>query len=206
MRAALFLLAPGLAAIAAPAFAAPTLPVEVSRLRAADAGTALGHGTIVIAAGDPADSGRDSALPVYEAAVADALSRAGYATDGAGPGGGQIAEITLTHDTVQPPEPPHKPVSGAMSTSIGNRGSGFGLALNIDLSKPRGALVSTRLAVRIRDRATNRVLWEGKAETERRETDRDGLDHARVADRLTKALFTGFPGNAQVVAVNAAGQ
>jgi hypothetical protein len=68
----------------------------------------------------------------------------------------------------------------------------MGLAVAVDLSKPRGALIATRLEARIRDRATNEVLWEGRADTVTREGGKwtDGV----IANRLAAALFDHFPG------------
>lgn len=175
--------------------------ITVSRLRSAAAEGTLGKGGIAIAPGDPADSGLESGLPLYEAAVQNQLARAGYNTQGDKQisGGGQIAEITLRHAEVEPAEPPHKPVSGVASTYVSNRGSGFGLGLNIDLTKPKGPVIGTRLDVRIRDRASGAVLWEGHAETTVRET-AAGIDNGKTAARLSEALFAGFPNNATVVA------
>lgn len=199
MNRAFFLSLAALAAspLALPSSALAANSTDVASFRAADAGDRLGHGGIV-ATSDPADSGLDSGLPIYEHAVMDALGRIGYRVGEEQTGGGQIAEIEVTHAEVQPGEPPHRPVSGTMSTMFSNRGSGFGLGLNIDLSKPRGPLVSTRLSVRIRDRASGEVLWEGRAETATR-ADKDGLDHGKTADRLVTAMFKGFPQAAQVV-------
>lgn len=195
----LALLAASAAALPATAFAASD--VSTSSFRAADAGDRLGHGGIV-ATSDDADSGLESGLPVYEHAVMDALGRIGYQVGAEQTGGGQVAEIAVSHSEVQPAEAPHKPVSGSMSTVFSNRGSGIGLGLNIDLSKPKGAIVSTRLSVRIRDRATNEVLWEGRAETTARADREDGLDHGKIADKLAGALFKNFPEAAQVVPAN----
>lgn len=179
----------------------PSGRITVSRLRSAEAAGALAHGGIVIGGGDPADSGVSDGLPIYEAAVIGQLARAGYDTQTALATGGQVAEVTLSSAEVRPAEAPHKPVSGAAETYVSNRGSGLGLALNFDFTKPRGPLISTRLDVRIRDRATNAVLWEGHAETATYET-AGGLDHTKTAARLSEALFAGFPNNATVVATH----
>lgn len=177
----------------------PSGRVTVTRLRSAEAAGTLGHGGIVIGAGDPADSGISNGLPIYEAAVVSQLARAGYDTQGTAPAGGQVAEIALSHAEVRPAEQRHKPVSGAAETYVSNRGSGFGLALNLDFSKPKGPVISTRLDVRIRDRATNAVLWEGHAETAAYET-AEGLDNSKTAAKLSEVLFAGFPNSATVVA------
>lgn len=172
--------------------AQPSKKIDVTAYRAVDADVLLGKGRIVVSRA-PGDSGDDTdgKLPVYEAAVIDELARRGYDTATANDPG-QIAEIGVSHSVAVPEEAPHKKVSGEMSTTIGNRGSGFGMALAIDLSKPAKAIVATRLDLRIRDKATGRVLWEGHAEGEAREGD-GGLDNGAMAARLASALLKKFP-------------
>lgn len=163
----------------------------------------LGHGAIAVAPATPAsqaatltDSGEQA---VYEAAVIDRLVKAGYETrapaagpDGAAPPGGQVVSVTVLHEELTPPEEKHKPVSGAMEMGVSNRGSMMGLAINIDMTKPKGALVQTRLAVQIRDDAGN-PLWEGRALIATREGDAR-WGRQQVAAKLAEALFKGFPG------------
>ena len=170
----------------------PSKTIDVTAYRAADADVLLGKGRIVVS-GMPAEDGEidDGKLPVYEAAVIDELARRGYDTATANDPG-QIAEIGVSHSVAVPEEAPHKKVSGEMSTMIGNRGSGFGMALAIDLTKPAKAIIGTRLDLRIRDKATGRVLWEGHAEGEAREGD-GGLDNGAMAARLASALLKKFP-------------
>jgi hypothetical protein len=184
--------------------AEPAKGIDVTTFRAADAGDRLGKGRVVVAAlsaGDDA-GGADWKLPVYEAAVVDQLAGRGYDTATA-QDPGQVVQVGVSHRTVMPEEAPHKPVSGAMSTYVSNRGSGYGLALNVDLSKPKKAIIETRLDVRIRDKATGQTLWEGHAEAQNREGD-DGLDNGAVAGRLASALFARFP-EGQVVDASAMG-
>ncbi|MDK4805941.1 MAG: DUF4136 domain-containing protein [Novosphingobium aromaticivorans] len=141
-------------------------------------------------------------LPVYEAAVVDALIAQGYDTQTA-TDAGQIAQVAVSHMVVVPAEVRHNPVSGEVSTMISNRGSGVALGLGVDLSKPAGAVVSTRMDVRIRDRASGKVLWEGHAEgmaRERGSGGEDGIDDGGMAARLARALFARFPEGAVVVA------
>jgi ribosomal protein L21E len=170
----------------------PSNKIDVTAYRAADAGALLGKGRIVVSRA-PGEAGEDigGKLPVYEAAVIDELARRGYDTMTAFDPG-QIAEIGVTHSVAVPEEAPHKKVSGEMSTTIGNRGSGFGMALAIDLTKPAKAIVATRLDLRIRDKASGRVLWEGHAEGEAREED-GGIDNGAMAARLAGALLKKFP-------------
>jgi len=197
--------------------------VEVTRFLGQDGAAALGHGQIAVevTANDvKADRGSAfaSGLPeskalgnygpsdervgpdsthndaTYEAAVIDQLVKLGYDTKGAGPDNGQIAELTITRSVIEPPEPPHKPVSGEMDVGVSSRGgSAVGLAVNLDFTKPAKALVSTRLEARIRDRATGAALWEGRADLATRDGDAKWTEQT-IAARLADALFGGFPG------------
>lgn len=167
----------------------PVRKVDVEAFRANDAAALLGKGPITVAAAPGAEA--EWKLPVYEAAVVDQLAKLGYDTAVSGAEGGQIAQIGITHDVVVPEEAKRKPVSGAMEVGVSNRGNYTAMALNVDLSKPRKAIVSTRLDVRIRDQASGRVLWEGHAQAQTREDD-EGLDNGAVAARLASALFARF--------------
>jgi hypothetical protein len=173
--------------------------VEVTRFLAEGTATqALGHGAIAVAAeGDRLADDRERAT--YEAAVIDQLARAGY--DTATPGdGGQLVELTIRHAEVAPAETKRKPVSGEMEVGVSNHGSYQALGINIDLSKPRKALLSTRLEARIRDKASGAVLWEGRADIATRDGDSKWTDQA-IAVRLAEALFAGFPGkNGETIA------
>lgn len=173
----------------------PSRKVDVEAFQAADAAALLGKGPITVAAAEGAEA--EWKLPVYEAAVVDQLAKLGYQTAVSGAEGGQVAQIGIRHEQVVPDEPKRKPVSGAMEVGVSNRGSYSAMALNIDLTKAKKAIVSTRLDVRIRDRASDRVLWEGHAEAQTRADD-DGLNNGAVAARLASALFARFA-DAQVV-------
>lgn len=175
--------------------AEPSRKVEVEAFQAADAAPLLGKGPITVAAAEGAEA--EWKLPVYEAAVVDQLAKLGYDTAVSGADSGQIAQIGIRHEWVVPEEAKRKPVSGAMEVGVSNRGNYSAMALNIDLTKAKKAIVATRLDVRIRDRASNRVLWEGHAEAQTREDD-DGLNNGAVAARLASALFAKFA-DAQVV-------
>lgn len=153
------------------------------------AAQALGHGSIaVISAPDSMNLGSEDSA--YEAAVIDQLGRAGYTT--AKTSDGQIAELSVKHVLVQPPEPPHSPVAGEVGVEGGNHGSGLGIAIALDFSKPLKALIATRVDARIRDRVTNQILWEGHAEVLTREGDKHWTTQL-LATRLAAALFKGFP-------------
>lgn len=166
--------------------------VEVNRF-VGENPAALGKGQIAVtSATDGQDYVPQGDRAAFEAAVVDRLVHAGYDTAQARAEGGQVAELRVTRSVVEPAETKRKPVSGEAAMSVGNRGSAYGLALAVDLSKPLPALVSTRLEARIRDRATNTVLWEGRAEVATREGDEKWSEQA-IAARLAEALFDGFP-------------
>lgn len=174
----------------------PDKRIAVEAFRSSDSGGLLGKGAITVAAAPGAEA--EWKLPVYEAAVVDQLAKLGYDTAVSGAEGGQIAQIGITYEVVVPEEAKRKPVSGAMEVGVSNRGNYTAMALNVDLTKPRKAIVATRLDVRIRDKASGRVLWEGHAEAQTREDD-DGLNNGAVAARLASALFARFE-DATVVA------
>ena len=168
--------------------------VQVARFVAqGNAADALGHGAIAIASQtEGQDYVPQGDRAAYEAAVIDQLVHAGYDTAHAQPAGGQLAELKVTRTVLEAAEAKHKPVSGEVAMSVGNRGSAYGMALNVDLTKPLPPLVSTKLEARIRDRVTNAVLWEGRAEVATREGDEKWGEQA-IAGRLAEALFDGFP-------------
>jgi hypothetical protein len=168
--------------------------VQVSRFVApGDAARALGHGEIAVASQtEGQDYVAQSDRAAYEAAVVDQLVHAGYDTAHAQPQGGQLAELRVTRVVVEAAEARHKPVSGEAEVGVSNRGTSYGLALNVDLTKPLPPLISTKLEASIRDRVTNKVLWEGRAEVVTREGDAKWSDQ-NIAGRLAEALFDGFP-------------
>jgi hypothetical protein len=158
-----------------------------------DAGNLLGSGHVTITAmSGSMGEGREEAT--FEAAVIDQLAKSGYDTVTRDPDGGQITEIGIIHDELVPAEQKHSPISGEMEAGVSNYGSGFGVALNYDASKPRGALIETRLDLRIRDRATGKPLFEGRARIATREGDSHWTDE-KIANRLAAAIFAKFPQN-----------
>ncbi len=166
--------------------------VSVDRFVAPDVGSGLKLAHIAVVA-DPGGTGDEREAATFEAAVVDQLAKAGYDTINPDPRGGLITEVHTGRDVVEPEEERHSPVSGEMEAGVSNRGSGFGLGLSVDLSKPRKALIDTRLEARIRDRASGKVLWEGRADIITREGDSHWTNTA-VAGRLAGALFEHFAG------------
>ena len=168
--------------------------VEVTRFVADGAAAAqLAKGGVSVIAAPTGGGIGDPELRTYEAAVVDRLAGIGYQTATTSAAAQQTAELRVTHDTVIPEEAPHKPVSGEMSMGVSNRGSMLGMAINIDMTKPQKALISTRLEARIRDKATGAVLWEGRADIVTREGSSKWTE-GMIAAKLAQALFADFPG------------
>ena len=158
----------------------------------ADDAARLRPGAIAVT-GAPTGSGVPGPeLGTYSAAVVDQLAQLGYRIDGPDSAATQVTELHVAHETVMPTEV-KKPVSGEMAVGVSNRGTAYGLALNVDLSKPKSALISTTLEARIRDKASGRVLWEGRADINTREGD-EKWGSGAIAARLAAALFDHFPG------------
>lgn len=169
--------------------------VEVTRFTASGgAASALGSGPISVTSSTIGAIGVDPRNnAVFEAAVVDRLIELGYNTAAPADTSGQVVELRIIRDVVEPPERKRKPVSGEMAVGVSNRGSMVGMGINVDMTKPLSALISTRLEIRIRDRVSDTVLWEGRAEMMTREgSERWTTD--RIAGKLAMALFGGFPG------------
>lgn len=168
--------------------------VEVTRFVAEDGSAELlGKGT-AISVPAPAGSGFSEAeLRPFAAAVDDRLAAMGYQTATNASTAGQLVELRVIRDVVVPEEGPKKPVSGEMEMGVSNHGTMMGMGINIDLSEPKKALYSTRLEARIRDVASGKVLFEGRADM----VSRDGSDkwtESAIAAKLASALFNKFPG------------
>ena len=153
----------------------PVGPVEVTRFHQAAA--QLGHGTIAVEAAPGLDA-KSLELASYNQAVARELTRLGYQVVPEGTGA-QVAVVRLDRVTIQP-DGGRSPVTGG--------------GIGIDLSGKPKAQVNTRLGVMIRDRASDRTLWEGRANF----TVSASAPLAQTtlgAPRMAAALFSDFPGN-----------
>ncbi|MCJ2182982.1 hypothetical protein MTR62_09790 [Novosphingobium sp. 1949] len=171
--------------------------VQVARFVRDDAAAqALGHGSIKVVAARSDEPESDWVGPDrrsrFEAAAESALIGAGYDTlRTAGPDV-QIATVKIRQRVLVPAELKRSPVSGSAAMSVGTYGQSYGLAVNVDLTKPRTALVSTRMDLRILDHADGTVLWEGHAEIATYEGDDKWTDDA-IATKLADALLDRFP-------------
>jgi len=151
----------------------------------------LGRGAIAVSSlPDSTPEARDRLD--YEAAMIDRLVLAGYETGAPDADCTQLAEIRVSRHVAEPAEQKRSPVSGSTAVSVSNRGTAYGMALNVDLTEPRTALIATHMDLRIRDRASGEVLWEGRADILTRDGD-EKWDEPAIATRLTAALMEGFP-------------
>lgn len=165
--------------------------VTSATFAAKGAAAKLGHGPIDLV--DLPESTPDKRVRLeYEAAVLDRLGAAGYNIDTNGKDAPQVARISIIRNVVEPAQPKRNPVSGEAAVSVSNYGTAYGLALSVDATKPLKALISTRMRLRIVDRATGKVLWEGRARIMTRDQDPHWTQD-RIARRLAAALVKGFP-------------
>jgi hypothetical protein len=182
--------AAALAISALSACVAPVGPVEVTRYHVPQL-AALGRGAIAV---QPA-SGQDPQsleFQTYASAVARQLILLGYVESRPGNTTPQIAEVRIERRSWQPTRA-GSPVSVGIGGQTGSYGSGVGLGVGVDLSGPPPAQVETRLSVTIRERASGKPLWEGKASftvDARSPVAQTPLGAAKLAE----ALFRGFPG------------
>jgi len=168
---------------------APVGPIEVTRFAAPDA--SLARGVVQVQAAPGAD-GASIAFRSYAAAVARQLVRLGYTEQVAGRSSAQVAEIRVERQTYRP-DRRRGPVSVGVGGSTGSYGSGVGLGVGIDLSGPPPEQTETRLFVQIKDRASGKAAWEGRANFVVR-SDSPLADTALGAEKLAEALFRDFPG------------
>lgn len=162
----------------------------------------LGHGPIAV---ETAQGDGPWIEPLvrrtYEAAIVDALVGAGYDTLHTQGPQAQTTRLTLTRLVLVPAPEKHGPISGEAAVAVSNHGTAYGIGINVDLSKPLTALVSTRLDARIIDKASGAVLWEGYATIATYDGD-SKWSNDRIASRLAAALFDSFPQANAVVPLN----
>lgn len=178
----------GLAALAG--CVAPVGPVEVTRFHVPEL-VALGRGAIVVEPA-PGQDGGSLEYASYAGAVARQLVLLGYAEAPAGSASPQVAVLRIERRSLRP-DRTRAPVSVGVGGSTGTYGSGVGLGIGLDLSGPPPEQVETQLAVTIRQRASGKALWEGRASFTVRATSPMATTQLGAA-KLAEALFKGFPG------------
>lgn len=170
---------------------APTGPVEVTRFHVPETAR-LGAGTIAI---EPAAGQDGSSLEFrsYAAAVSRELQRVGYSEVVAGSRSSEnVAAVAVERESFQR-DRDGSPVSVGVGGGTGSYGSGVGVGIGFDLSGPPPEEISTRLSVTIRERASGKALWEGRASFSARAS--SPLAQTQLgAPKLAEALFRNFPG------------
>ena len=170
---------------------APVGPVEVTRFHVPELAT-LGRGAIAVM---PAEGMQGDSLEFrsYASAVARQLALLGYKEAAPGAASGQIATVRIERQTWRP-ERNRSPVSVGVGGSTGSYGSGVGLGIGLDLSGPPPEQVETLLGVTIKQRASGKALWEGKASFTVRAASPLASTQLGAA-KLAEALFKDFPGS-----------
>ncbi|PKB14665.1 hypothetical protein B0I00_2263 [Novosphingobium kunmingense] len=168
---------------------APVGPVQVTRFHAPELASAP-RGTIAVEPA-PGTDGRSLEWQTYSLAVQRQLTLLGYREVPSGQGS-QVAQMRVSR-AISDPSRRSGPVSVGVGGSTGSYGSGIGLGLGINLGGGSGQQVVTELGVMIRDRASARSLWEGRASfAVDAKSPLASTDLA--APKMAEALFGGFPG------------
>lgn len=178
----------GLAALAG--CVAPVGPVEVTRFHVPELVT-LGRGTFAVEPA-PGQNGESLEYKSYAGAVARQLVLLGYSEAPAGAVTPQVAMLRIERNSFRP-DSARSPVSVGVGGSTGSYGSGVGVGIGLDLSGPPPEQVETLLGVTIKERASGRALWEGKASFTVRASSPLATTQLGAA-KLAEALFGGFPG------------
>jgi len=181
-----------LLAAASPALAAP---IEVTRFHTPETITALGRGAVVVSVAPGEDAG-SLENAVWLAAVQRELAALGFTASTPG-AADAVAEVRVERQNRRDEARRGGPVSVGIGGSTGGWNSGVGLGVGFNLGGGARDTVSTRLIVVIRERASGKSLWEGRAENTERTKARAagaGAGAEIIAGRMTKALFTLFPG------------
>lgn len=168
-------------------------PVDVTRFHLAGADGQIARGTIAIAtlADSPLDS-QSLEFRSYAAAVTEQLRQIGYTPVADAAGAAYLARVNYRRGTRFAAQK-RSPVSVGVGGSTGSYGSGVGVGVGISLGGDKGGDVLTELSVAIERRADASVIWEGRADTAAREGS-DAATVGAVANKLSAALFRGFPG------------
>ena len=169
----------------------PVGPVEVTRFHLPDT-AGLAQGTIAVEPAEGMDA-QSLEFRTYAGAVAQELIRLGYSEMVAGGStSAQVAVLAIERRAYRPGRD-GSPVSVGVGGSTGSYGSGVGVGIGLDLSGPPPEQVETRMSVTIRERATGRTLWEGRASFSVRAS--APLANSQLgAAKMAEALFRDFPG------------
>ena len=171
------------------ACATATSPVQVTRFHL---GQAIERGSAVV---EPATGGDANSLEfkTYAAAVQRELQGIGYVpSEGLG-STLFVAVVAISRDS-RAALARRSPVSIGIGGGSGGYGGGVGGGISFGLGGgARGDIVVTELSVKLKRRADQSVVWEGRAQIEAREN-APAAQPGIAADKLAAALFRDFPG------------
>lgn len=160
----------------------PMSPVEVTRFHL---GQVAERGTVAVEPAPGAIGGMEFGM--YARAVEQELSRLGWApVDGVGQ---SLYVATLDVRTGTRERTGGSPVSIGLGGGTGGFGSGVGGGVSFGLGGGSRLEVGTQIALQLKRRSDQTVVWEGRARGSASERDSDLL-----AQRLAAALFRDFPG------------
>jgi hypothetical protein len=169
-----------------PACAAKLPPVEVTRFHVNET---IAPGAM--ATGPAADTdGNSIEFRTYAIAVSRELARIGFAEGANAAYSAEIGYSREARDRVAKSSPVTIGIGGG---SFGRHvGVGLGTSFGIGGDNSRKNIIS-RLEVRIKRTADGTVVWEGRAQTEA-PSSAPAAQPGLAADKLSRALFSGFPG------------
>lgn len=169
-----------------PACTAKLPPVEVTRFHVNET---VAPGAIVTSPLADTD-GNTIEFRTYAIAVSRELGRLGFAE---GANAAYSAEIGYSREARERMAKSSPVTIGIGGGSFGRHvGVGLGTSFGIGGDNSRKTIIS-RLEVRIKRNADGTVVWEGRAQTEA-PSNAPSAQPGLAADKLSRALFTGFPG------------
>ena len=171
--------------------AATTPPVDVTRFHNAQVAPIV-PGSVEIKP-NITDDGYSQTLEyaTYSAALLHELQRVGFA-EPRGESSQYVVRYTIDR-AVLTARGSRSPVSVGVGGSTGSYGSGLGVGIGINIGgQPKDKIV-TELAVRIANRASSNIVWEGRASIEAKQGSA-AAQPGLAAAKLAQALFKDFPG------------
>lgn len=175
----------GIAALSLGGCAATVSPVQVTRFHL---GGQIAPGGIAIESATGGDS-NSLEFGTYAAAVRRQLTIIGL-----GETAPLYTAIVDVNRDKRAAEAARSPFSIGIGGGTGGGGLGVGIGTSFGIGKPKARqIIATQLSVKIKRRSDQSILWEGRAQTEALET-APAAQVGIAADKLAKALFSGFPG------------
>ena len=168
-----------------------TPPVDVTRFHNAQVAPIV-PGSVTIQANVMEEGhSRSIEYATYTAAILHEMQRIGF-TEARGDLSQYIVRYTIDR-AVLSAGGSRSPVSVGVGGSTGSYGSGVGMGIGINLGGQPKDKIATELSVRITNRNSGSVVWEGRAWVEAKQgspASQPGL----AAAKLAEALFRDFPG------------